>query len=210
MDAFSIAVGTVGVLDVCLRLVKYIKDFENAVAGIDQELRDLCRSLDAVAIVVGSIREAFGAKLAPSRTATDVDPIDQLWKNAGTILGDCQTKLRKLEQLVVAIKGGENPKGPSKFDSFKKQVRKQSKDDEYGRLRRDLDQFLQTLQTLLQIIELYEVHLTITILLLIQYRSYDLRSQATSDQLSDDIRTLNSKIESLHPHLEISEGVGTR
>ncbi len=154
MDAFSILVGTVGVLDVCLRLVKYIKDFEDAVAGVDQELRDLCRSLDAVAIVVGSIKEAFGSKLAPSRSGIDAEPVDQLWRNAGTILGDCQTKLQKLEQLVIEIKGGENPKGPRKFDGFKKQLRKQSRDDEYGRLRRDLDHFLQTLQTLLQIIEL--------------------------------------------------------
>lgn len=154
MDPFSIVVGTVGVLDVCLRLIRYLKDFEEAVSSVDQELHDLRRSLDAVATVVDAIKEAFGAKLTPSRTATDGDPIDRLWKNAGTILGDCQTKLKKLERIVLEINGGEALKIPSKFDSFKKQLRKQSKDDEYSRLRHDLDHFLQTLQTMLQIIEL--------------------------------------------------------
>ena len=33
--------------------------------------------------------------------------------------------------------------------------------------------------------------------------------QATSDQLSDDIRKLNSRIDSLNIHIDISEGVGT-
>lgn len=154
MDPFTITVGTIGVLDVCLRLIKYLRDFEHAVAGIDQELHDLCRSLDAVATVVESIRAAFGTKLAPSRTMTDGDPIDRLWKNAHTILGDCQKKLQRLEQMVVEIKGGDSPNKPSKLDGFKKSLRKRSMDDEYSRIRQDLDRFLQTLQTMLQIIEL--------------------------------------------------------
>ena len=163
MDPFSIVVGTVGVLDVCFRLIKYLKDFENAAAGIDQELQDLRRSLDAVVIVVDSIKEAFGAKLAPSKTTNDGDPVDRLWRNAGTILGDCQVKLQRLEQIIVKITGGEVSKQPSKFDGFKKQLRKQSVDDEYSRLRDDLYSFLQTLQTMLQIIELWEPKLVASV-----------------------------------------------
>ena len=154
MDPFSIAVGTVGVLDVCIRLVKYLKDFEDAVAGIDQELHDLCCSLEAVATVVDSIKAAFGTKLAPSNTTTDGGSVDRLWKNTHTILGDCQKKLQRLEQIVVEVKGGDSPRKPRKFDGFKKQLRKRSMDDEYSRLRQDLDGFLQTLQGMLQIIDL--------------------------------------------------------
>ena len=156
MDPFSIAVGTVGLLDVCFRLIKYLKDFEDAAAGIDREVQDLRRSLDAVTAVVVSINEAFKDKFAPSQTTADRDPCDRLWRNVGTILGDCQVNLQRLEQIIVKIKGGEGPKWASKLDGFKKQLRKQSVDDEYGRIREDLKCFLQALQTMLQIIESWE------------------------------------------------------
>ena len=156
MDPFSITVGTVTLLEVCFRLVKYLKDFEKAIAKIDHEIQELLRDLEAVTTVTSSIKLAFGRQLDPALVQPDTERGHgrELWQNARTVLGDCQAKMEKLESLVLEIKGKESSKGVRKFDGFRKQLRKQSKDEEYNQLRRDLDHILKTLQMLLQTIEL--------------------------------------------------------
>ena len=154
MDPFSIAVGTTGVVDVCVRLVKYLKDFENAVAGIDEEVRSMVLSLQKVKIVITSIVETFQTQWDPSSANAKFESTDPLWQETLTMIVDCQSQMEKMETLLIEIKGKENSKGPSKFDAFKKQLRKQSKDDEYGHLRRDLDHFVRMLQIQLQVIGL--------------------------------------------------------
>ncbi|KAK4691118.1 hypothetical protein P7C71_g5815, partial [Lecanoromycetidae sp. Uapishka_2] len=186
MDPFSIVVGSIGVIDVCSRLVKYLREFEKSVAEIDQDIKDLLCHLETVNLVVVSIRDAFGSKVARVENATDTtdkDVVERLWKNASTVLSDCRCKIEKLEVIVKEIKGRDRLKGPSKLDGFRKQLRRQAKEEDYRSLRNDLDSFLHTLQTMLQIIDL---------------------SQSTSDQVLGDIRTLHSKIDLLKPELDSS------
>lgn len=156
MDPFSATAGVVGLLDVAIRLIKYLKHLEKATSQIDQEIRDLLASLELVRTVTQSIETAFPAKLKASPDLGDKEQshVNKLWQNARTVLDDCQTKLEKLEALIVEISGKENPGGPRKLDSFRRQLRKQSKDDDYSRLRRDLDNVLTTLHLLMQTIEL--------------------------------------------------------
>lgn len=154
MDPFSIVVGSVGIIDVCTRLVRYFREFEKAVAEIDQDIKDLLDHVETVALVVNSINDAFGSKVGRAHDRMDADTAIPLWKTASTVLHDCRCKMEKLEVLVKDIKGRERPKGPSKFDGFGKQLRKQAKEEEYRSIRNDLDSFLQKLQTMLQIIDL--------------------------------------------------------
>ncbi len=156
MDPFSIVVGSVGVIDVCARLVKYLREFEKAIAEIDQDIKDLLHHLDTVALIVKSINDAFGSKVGrvPDKTETDNSQVQQLWENASNVLHDCRCKMESLEVLVKEIKGKARPRGPSKLDGFKKQLRRQAKEEEYRSIRSDLDNFLQLLQTILQIIDL--------------------------------------------------------
>ena len=156
MDPFSIVVGSFSLVDVCFRLVRELKDFAKAVAGIDQEIGELVHHIDTVAIVVGSIKDAFGTNVGskPEKVEKELDPIRQLWQNAGRVLHDCQSQMEKLESLIKGIKGKDRTQGPRKIDGFLKQLRKQSRDEEYRSIRSGLNESLQTLQILLQIIEL--------------------------------------------------------
>jgi len=45
MDTLSIVVGSVGVIGVCARLVKYLREPEKAVAKIDQTSKTYCTTL---------------------------------------------------------------------------------------------------------------------------------------------------------------------
>ena len=156
MDPFSIVVGSIGVIDVCARLFKYLREFEKAIAEIDQDVKDLLHHVETVALVVSSIKDTFGSQLGVVRkqASTTNDPVHNLWHRTSTILRDCRCKMQKLEVLVLAIKGKERLKGPKKLDGFRKQLRRQAKEEDYRAIRVDLDCYLHTLQTMLQIIDL--------------------------------------------------------
>ena len=175
MDPFSITVGVISLLDISVRLTKHVNRFWSDVAEVDHELRELVRSLLAVQNAVNSfkqVRRQLGRspENQPSlvRIAPKLDPIEQLWQNAEVMQNECRDELVKMGTILVYIQAGRKPKiqtkDPSKqtdlsklelgYSKFRKQLRKQSKESEYDSLRRNLDQFLQTFQTLLHMIQL--------------------------------------------------------
>ena len=152
-DPFSIIVGTVGLADVCWRVVTYLKDVKGAAAKIEGHIADLLHELDALISVNESIKSIFPKN---SKSAYDPEHVQSLWRNTGKVLQDCRIAMEKMEDLVIEIVGKERPKGPGRFDIYKKQMRKQSKDVEFGQLRLQLGTYQNALQMLLTAINLYE------------------------------------------------------
>ncbi|MCJ1248161.1 hypothetical protein MMC30_005378 [Trapelia coarctata] len=196
MDPFSIAVGTVSLLDVCCRFISYLRDFRGALASVDKELDFLLDDLQAVTLVTTSIKTVYDSYLtrASERPEASGGHAGKLWRNVDQVLADCRARVQKLGDLVESIKWRDGSKISKRFDGFLKLLHKQSKEQEYQQFRRDLANSLDILQMLLNATEL----------------SYHIESQSASDQLSGAISTLNSKIESLQPLLEFSSVVNLR
>lgn len=159
MDPFSVIVGTIGLLDVCSRLIKYLKDDKGSVARIDREIEALSNDVAAVKVVTELIDAAVEAKKERIKKNPDASQghTGKLWQNATTILASvtasCQDNLTKLSTLIREMKE-QNLKGSSFFDDFLKTLRKQARHDEYQQLRTDLSNSLTTLQLMLNTIQL--------------------------------------------------------
>lgn len=155
-DPFSIVVGTVSLLDVCLRLGKYIYDIKAGTDEVDEEIEALSHQVVAIISVIQSIKSVFEDDLAH---ATDInskrrDEIQSLWEEVGNNVQSCQATLVKLFALLKLIVGKESPKVLSKLDGLRKFLRKQSKEAEFSMLRQQLRDYHQSLQTLLTSVDM--------------------------------------------------------
>lgn len=150
-DPFSVIAASAGLLDVCWRVLAYLKNVQAAAAKVEEEIAALLHEIEALISVNVSIRDLFAAELQETSGALAADParLQNLWRNAGRILQDCRDTVEKLEDLVKTIIGNENPKRIRRFDGFKKQLRKQSKDEDFLQLRRQLTNYQGALQLLL-------------------------------------------------------------
>ena len=159
MDPFSAIVGTVGLLDVCTRLIIYLKDIKASVARTDREIEALSKDIAAVKLVTELIDSAIEAKKERIKKNPDASQgnAGKLWQNATTILATvtegCQDILTKLSILIQEMKGNDL-KGSGMFDGFLNMLRKQARHEEYHKLRSDLHNSLTTLQLMLNTVQL--------------------------------------------------------
>ena len=166
MDPFSIIVGTTSLIDVCVRAVKFLKDFHEAAAKVDAEVSALQHEFEALIAVNESIHTLFEEELEKARLKQeqlkgstkvlleDSDPVQNIWRDIGRNLKDCEAVVRKLEEIVEEIVGKEkvakeSPKIVQKFDGYRKSKRKESRDGDFRQLRDQLTTFQRALQMLM-------------------------------------------------------------
>lgn len=166
MDPFSIVVGTTSLIDVCLRVVKYLKDFHEAAAKVEAEISALQHEFEALIAVNESIHNLFeeelekaswkqeGLKGSLGVPAEDSGPVQNLWRDIGRNLKDCEAVVEKLEEFVKEIVGKEHvtkesPKIVQKLEGYRKSRRKESKSSDFQHLRDQLNTFQRALQMLL-------------------------------------------------------------
>ncbi|MCJ1283494.1 hypothetical protein MMC26_002824 [Xylographa opegraphella] len=193
MDPFSLLTGAVGLVAICTQLVLSLRDIHAAAATVDQEVEALSGDVENVKSVVEIIYAAL-KKRADREPNGPQETTAKSWHNAtktlaGVIRG-CEDKLTKLSLLVRDIKGGERSGLLGKFDDFRKQLRKLSKDEDYRRLRAELTNSLVTLQLMLNTIQLLDVQDS---------------SSPSGEQLSESIRRLNDRLDNIPMQLESSE-----
>lgn len=166
MDPFSIVIGSATIIDICFRLVRYLKDFQEATAKVEAEISALVHEFEALIVVNESINATFkvelgtvnGKQAAPEGhldvLAVDSDTVHNLWRDIGRNLKDCQSVVQKLEEVVEEIVGkeivGKARTGfVRKLDDFKKYRRKESRDREFRQLRDQVTTFQRALQMLM-------------------------------------------------------------
>jgi hypothetical protein len=102
-----------------------------------------------------SIQSIFESKTihhldAPQK---DLDSIEDLWRNTGSILKDCQSTLEKLYSLIVQVEGTGGSKSLAMFDSLRKHLRKKSKEEDFLRVRQRLSSYHSALQVSLTMLD---------------------------------------------------------
>ena len=159
-DPFSIAVGTMGLTDICWRFGTYLKDIQAGAAQIEDEIASLTREIEALTSINETIHASYKdfQKSVASNDEEDAVPAEvaNLWRNIRSNLQDCRIIVEDLEQLVKNIVGKEPQDKPSKverkFDGFRKQLRKQSKEGDLNKLQSRLNTYQNTLQLMLDLV----------------------------------------------------------
>lgn len=169
MDPFSIIVGTTSLIDVCVRVVTFLQDFHEAAAKVEAEISALQHEFEALIAVNESIHTLFEEELEKAKLkqreleavpggspddSKDADPVQNIWREIGRNLQDCEVVVKKLEELVREIMGKEieaktSPKFVRKVEGYKKSRRKESRESEFRRFRTQLTTFQRALQMLM-------------------------------------------------------------
>lgn len=160
MDPFSIIVGTVGLIDICTRFGAYLRDVHAGAAQIEDEISALSRELKSLKSVNETIKASYEeVQISYSHDAAVPQQAAKLWHNINSSLQDCRQLVEDLEQLVKYIIGKEKSDSGSrlvsKFESFRKQLRKQSRDGDFDKLYSRLNTFHNTLQLMLDLVILW-------------------------------------------------------
>jgi predicted AAA+ superfamily ATPase len=151
MDPFSILAGTAGLLDVSFRVIGYLKQVEEAAGKVEEEIAALSQEINALITVNDSIEALWRSNHDPA----PVSPLEEgadvkdLWGKLASLLQECRDTVQKLEALLKEVVGKNGPKVTGKLDGIKKQLRKQSKDQDYMEVRHRLSNYQAGLQMLL-------------------------------------------------------------
>lgn len=145
-DPFSIVAGAAGLADVCIRLTKFLKQAKDGFRKIDADLEDLSNEITALGTVGDLIKRSFEADLAGTTDSTDSQIIANHWHATRAILGGCQDIVKRLNTLITEILGTGGTKY-AKFNSLRKYLKHQSKDEEFIALRQKLSAHYIALQT---------------------------------------------------------------
>ncbi|KAL8850930.1 MAG: hypothetical protein Q9221_004130 [Calogaya cf. arnoldii] len=156
MDPFSVVVGIGSLIDLSLRLGKYLKDVHESIALFEGEIGFLLREtqdLDSVNRSIAQLYEtetvAFtSGRLEPSREQVEV------WQNTFKTLGNCTETVEELQTLLTAISGKHGAKVKGLRDGLKKHLKKLSKDSELNRIRQKLSGHRESLGVSLTLLNL--------------------------------------------------------
>jgi hypothetical protein len=150
VDPLSILSGTISIADVCVRLIRYLKDVQAAAAIIDEDIQSLISEIEALKGINHSIQTAFETDLA-----TTPSPPHDFWIQTGKNVRNCLNVVEKLQNLLEAIYGTTGPKASSVMDSFVKANKKRSKEKELRQCRESLATYVGALQISLQCTNMY-------------------------------------------------------
>lgn len=155
-DPFSIVAGTVGLVDVCIRVVKCLKEIHAATKKIQDDIGLLIKEIESLEAISNSIQKTFRKELDPKKSLSGygVDITSELWKHTGRSLQDCKSVIGRLEVLVKEIYGKNGPTVTSKLDAIAKSRRKKSVDDDFKQCREQLTTYQGGLNILLTTINL--------------------------------------------------------
>ena len=153
-DPFSIIAGAAGLADVCIRLTKFLKQAKDGFQKVDGDLEELSKELAALQTVSDLIKLSFEADIAGNIDSDDNRTIANLWLATQTTLARCQDIVERFNALITEILSTGGTKY-IKFNSLRKYLKQQSKDDEFNALRQKLNAHRMALQTSLAAMNVY-------------------------------------------------------
>ena len=153
-DPFSIIAGAAGLADVCIRLTKFLKQAKDGFQKVDGDLEELSEELAALQTVSDLIKRSFEADIAGTINSNDNQITANLWQATQTTLAGCQDIVERFNALITEILSTGGTKY-IKFNSLRKYLKQQSKDDEFNALRQKLNVHRMALQTSLAAMNVY-------------------------------------------------------
>lgn len=119
MDPLSIIAGVGGIADISTRLVHSIRQFQQNMDDIDEELEDFVEQINSIKELCFSIKIVYTREVekgSPDLKGDDTG-VDNLWVHLGKTLNNCLGVAKKLEGIIVKIHGNSASSGLSKLDA---------------------------------------------------------------------------------------------
>ena len=152
-DPFSIVAGSLGVVDVCIRLVHNIRDLQKNLASIDEGLDGLVEEIGDLRAICDTVEATYALKSkdGPASGATEqaAGEAQSLWVRLGKMLKNCDDIVAKLDGIVARIRGQSTSSRGSKLDAFGKVMRKKLLDSDLRSCRVQLKTYQDALHLIL-------------------------------------------------------------
>ena len=153
-DPFSIIAGAAGLADVCIRLTKFLKQAKDGFQKVDGDLEELSEELAALQTVSHLVKQSFEADTAGTINSNDNQITADVCQATQKTLAGCQDIVERFNALITEILSAGGTKY-IKFNSLRKYLKQQSKDDEFNALRQKLNVHRMALQTNLAAVNVY-------------------------------------------------------
>ncbi|ORY01656.1 tetratricopeptide repeat domain-containing protein [Clohesyomyces aquaticus] len=154
-DPFSIVASTASIVDICVRLVCYLKDVQKGVATIQADITSLVHEVEALEAISTSILQIFNGTPFATPEHGQHDLQEGLWNKVKRTLEDSEDLVAKLETIVKDIYGKNGQTVSGSRDALGKSHRRRSKESELRQCRDQLATFQNVLQILLAFINLH-------------------------------------------------------
>jgi NurA-like 5'-3' nuclease len=141
-DPVSFLAAGVGIADVAFRVVKYLKDVNEARKTIDTEISALISEVENLIALHSELEKKF---LESVKRVGLADDERMLWSRAEKTLENGRDLVRRLEDSVKEIYG-DSRTVTGKWDGLKKQDRKRSKNGTLSELRSQIGTYHGVLQ----------------------------------------------------------------
>ncbi|KAF2477702.1 uncharacterized protein BDR25DRAFT_275038 [Lindgomyces ingoldianus] len=154
-DPFSIVASTASIADICIRLVRYLKDVKKGAATIEDDITSLVQEVEALDAISTSIQQTFKEHPTSPTAYGQRDKSEDLWMHIKRTLQDCKALAKKLETIVQNIYGKSGPTVSGFRDAVAKSHRRRGKEGDLRQCRDQLATFQNVLQILLAFINLH-------------------------------------------------------
>lgn len=156
-DPVSIIAGTVGLLDVCWKVVSYLKCVKEGAGKIEEDIDALQKEVRALIDVNESIKK-FKERMEeadPSSSINHSPEVENLWQSVDSNTKDCKAEVLRLAEKVKGIMGkSETAKPTSKIDGIRKTLKWDSKDPDLVKIHHSLSKYQAILQALLTLLNM--------------------------------------------------------
>lgn len=155
MDPLSIVAGSVGLADICVRFVQYVRKYRNDTVIINDQITSLVREVEALQDVCFLVKETFSSYGNSDMESSNSNLLGSssspvgLWKRLERSLENCQILLEKLEQLVSEVCGDSQRDPSSRRALLGKVHRKRSREDELLHYQKELSTYKSAIALLL-------------------------------------------------------------
>ena len=155
MDPFSIIIGVGSLIDMSLKLGKYVKEVNKAAATFEEDVRFLLAEIQSLNSVNKSIERVCKKEEDVRKDQLAIPREDlEAWQNTFNVLQDCSKTVNKLADVLRAITGKTGIKVIGRRDGIKKQLRLQAKNGELGQIRLRLSVHREDLNMSLSVLNL--------------------------------------------------------
>jgi hypothetical protein len=153
MDPFSVVVGTLALIEVSGKLVKFVREISNAVEDANDDLHTLIAELTSLNGVTQSVEDVYKKAMVRAKSAgqskkEDI-PLAGQWEFCKQSLEACKEKAVELDKLFDHIHKNNRHEITARWTALKILIRKSNKDSELQRLRAGLAKDHDLLSTLL-------------------------------------------------------------
>ena len=138
MDPFSLIVGVGSLVDLSIKLGKYLRDVREAVASFEEEMGFLLGVVESISSINKSIEDLYKAQAAEYIGRSGLQIPDQeygVWQNIAKTLQSCSAIIQKLQDVLQAVVGKKDGKVAGVRDAIKRQLRKQARDGELSQIQ---------------------------------------------------------------------------